>query len=252
MYVNLSGLNILLTGGSGDIGKAIASRLAEAGATVALHYHSKEREAENLAHVMGNNSRAFSSDFSKSENVSKLVEQTVQEMGEIDAVVNSVGTFSRAPMETTDAKWLSEWHKVMNINLASVAFLCKKCVEHWTKKKMPGRIVNIGSSTAFTGDDTEKLHYTISKAGLITLTRSLAKSFAHQGIRAWTLLPGKIKSNIGKKLYAQEKNAQTTAPDTAYRGTEPRDVAPMVAFLCGGLADYASGATIDVNTGSHD
>ncbi|MCY4418772.1 MAG: SDR family NAD(P)-dependent oxidoreductase [Cytophagales bacterium] len=246
MYINLSGLNVLLTGGGGDVGKAIASRLAESGATVALHYHKKEKEVESITRLLGNNSRAFSANFVKNEEVGRLVKQVLDEFEEIDVLVNSVGVLLPHSFLEKDEKWLNDWQLILQANLTSSVFLCKKLVEHWLEKKVPGRIINVGSGSALQGEKIDKLSYAVSKAGMIALTRSIARSYAPDGIRSWVLLPGKIKSRLGGS-FSQEGDDKGSKKN--FRGMEPRDLAPMVAFLCSGLADYASGSTIDVNTG---
>ena len=102
MYINLSGLNILVTGASRGIGKALATKLAEAGATIAVHYNKNVREAENLAHILGNESKAFQADFSKPDEAAKLFERVSLEMGSVEIVINNAGLAKPSTIDSKD------------------------------------------------------------------------------------------------------------------------------------------------------
>ena len=102
MYVNLSGLNVLVTGASRGIGKAVASKLAEAGATVAVHYNKNVREAENLAHVLGNDSQPFQADLSKADEVNSLFDRVIGEFGSLEILINNAGVAIDTPINNGD------------------------------------------------------------------------------------------------------------------------------------------------------
>ncbi|NQZ76852.1 MAG: SDR family NAD(P)-dependent oxidoreductase, partial [Ekhidna sp.] len=159
MYINLSGLNILVTGASRGIGKALATKLAEAGATIAVHYNKNVREAENLAHILGNESKAFQADFSKPGDAAKLFERVTLEMGSIEIVINNAGLAKPAALETKDDEWMKSWNETMTVNLNSAAIICKKAVQHFVSRKAAGRIINIASRAAFRGEEAEYFAY---------------------------------------------------------------------------------------------
>ncbi|MEQ8414567.1 MAG: SDR family oxidoreductase [Imperialibacter sp.] len=251
MYINLSGLNVLVTGASRGIGKAIAAKLAEAGATVAVHYHKSGREAENLAHVLGNESKAFQADLAQPDEVVQLFDKVVSEFGSLELLVNNAGLAIASDMGSADKQWLEEWNKTMMVNLNATAILCKKAIDHWLKRKATGRIINISSRAAFRGDTAEYLAYAASKGGVVSLTRSIARAYGKQGIKAFNIAPGFVRTDMAKE-FVERYGEQVVLGDLALeRLTEPKDIAPMVTFLCSGLADHATGSTIDINAGSY-
>jgi len=251
MYINLAGLNILVTGSSRGIGKALATKLAEAGATIALHYNKNVREAENLAHVLGNESKAFQADFSVSDNAAKLFDRVTLEMGSIEIVINNAGVALQSDISSSDDEWMKVWSKTMNVNLNSSAIICKKAVQHFQSRKTAGRIINIASRAAFRGDEEEYISYATSKAGLISLTKTIAKSYGKSGIKAFVVAPGFVRTDMSKE-FIQKYGEGIAKDDLALeRLTEPKDIAPLVTFLASGLADHATGSTFDVNAGSY-
>ena len=251
MYINLSGLNVLVTGASRGIGNAIAAKLAEAGATVAVHYHKSGREAENLAHVLGNESKAFQADLAQPDQVSQLFDKVVGEFGSLELLVNNAGVAIASDIKAADKQWLEEWNKTMMVNLNATAILCKTAIDHWIKRKATGRIVNISSRAAFRGDTAEYLAYAASKGGVVSLTRSIARAYGKQGIKAFNIAPGFVRTDMAKD-FVERYGEQVVLGDLALeRLTEPKDIAPMVTFLCSGLADHATGSTIDINAGSY-
>jgi len=251
MYINLSGLNILVTGASRGIGKALATKLAEAGATIAIHYNKNVREAENLAHVLGNGSKSFQADFSKANEAAKLFDRVALEMGSIEIIVNNAGLAIQSDVNSSDEDWMKVWNKTMEVNLNSSAILCKKAIQHFLSRKAAGRIINIASRAAFRGEEAEYISYAASKSGLVSLTKTIAKSYGKDGIKAFVIAPGFVRTDMSQDF--MQKYGEGIAKDdlALERLTEPKDVAPLVTFLASGLADHATGATFDVNAGSY-
>lgn len=251
MYINLSGLNILVTGASRGIGKALATKLAEAGATIAIHYNKNVREAENLAHVLGNGSKAFQADFSKTEEAAKLFERVVLEMGSIEIVINNAGLALQSDVNSDDEQWMKVWNNTLKVNLNSAAIICKKAIQHFKSRKASGRIINIASRAAFRGEEEEYISYAVSKAGLVSLTKTIAKSYGKDGIKAFVIAPGFVRTDMSQEF--MQKYGESIAKDdlALERLTEPKDIAPLVTFIASGLADHATGATFDVNAGSY-
>lgn len=251
MYINLSGLNVLVTGASKGIGKAIAIKLAEAGATIAVHYNTNMHEAENLAHILGNGSRPFQADFSKPDDAAKLFERVILEMGNLEILINNAGAAKGIGMEAKDTEWTEAWDETQRINLRSPAILCKKMIRHVTDRKTSGRIINITSRAAFRGDEPEYLAYASAKSGMVTLTRSIARAYGKEGIKAFAVAPGFVRSDMAQEFVSQYGEEHIKGDIALERITEPKDIAPLVTFIASGMADHATGATFDVNAGSY-
>ncbi|MFT6866941.1 MAG: 3-oxoacyl-[acyl-carrier protein] reductase [Cyclobacteriaceae bacterium] len=251
MYINLSGLNILLTGASRGIGKALAIKLAEAGATIAVHYNKNVREAENLCHILGNESRSFQADLSKPDEAAKLFERVILEMGNIEVLINNAGVAIPATVDSTDDLWLKAWNDTIQVNLTSSAVLCKKAVEHFLKRKSSGRIINISSRAAFKGDKADYMAYAASKAGLVALTKSIATSFGKDGVKAFVVAPGFVRTDMAREFMDRYGEEHAKGDLSLERMTEPKDLAPLITFIASGMADHSTGATFDVNAGSY-
>lgn len=251
MYINLSGLNILVTGSSKGIGKALATKLAEAGATIAIHYNKNVREAENLAHILGNESKPFQADFSKPDEAAKMFERVVLEMGSIEIVINNAGLALASDINLSDDDWMKVWDETMMVNLNSAAIICKKAVQHFLSRKAAGRIINIASRAAFRGEEAEYISYAASKAGLVSITKTIARSYGKDGIKAFVIAPGFVRTDMSQEF--MNKYGEGIAKDdlALERLTEPKDIAPLVTFIASGMADHATGATFDVNAGSY-
>jgi len=251
MYINLSGLNILVTGASKGIGKAIATKLAEAGASVGVHYNESTREAESLASIIGNQSRPFQADLSKEGEASKLFERVSLEMGSLEILINNAGVAVPAKINEPEEEWLAKWNTTMMVNLTSPAMLCKKAVEHFISRKAAGRIINIASRAAFRGDKEEYIAYAASKAGLVSLTHSIARNFGEQGIKAFNIAPGFVRTEMAQEFIKQFGEDHAKGDIALERMTEAKDIAPLVTFIASGMADHATGSTFDVNAGSY-
>ncbi len=251
MYVNLSGLNVLVTGASRGIGKAIASKLAEAGATVAVHYNKNVREAENLAHVLGNDSQSFQADLSKADDATSLFDRVVSEFGSLEILINNAGVAIDTAIEESEKKWLESWNRTMMINLNAAGILCHKAINHFLQRQSLGRIINVTSRSAFRGDKAEYLAYAASKGGLVALTASIARAYGKQEIKAFNIAPGFVRTDMAQD-FIEKYGSEYASEDIALeRLTEPKDVAPMVTFIASGMADHATGCTIDINAGSY-
>jgi NAD(P)-dependent dehydrogenase (short-subunit alcohol dehydrogenase family) len=251
MYINLSGLNILVTGASKGIGKAIATKLAEAGATIGVHYNESVTDAENLASIIGNQSRAFQADLSQPGEASKLFERAALEMGSIEVLINNAGHTVHASIDETDDEWMTKWNETFMVNLTSAAVLSKKAIQHFLKRKSSGRIINIASRAAFRGDQEEYMAYAASKSGLISLTHSIARNFGKRGIRAFSVAPGFVRTEMAQEFIRHYGEDQVKGDIALERLTEPKDVAPLVTFLASGMADHTTGSTFDVNAASY-
>lgn len=240
-----------MTGASKGIGKAIATKLAEAGATIGIHYNESTREAESLASIIGNQSRAFQADLSKEGEAAKLFERAALEMGSIEILINNAGIAIPSKLASPEKEWLDKWNTTMMVNLTSAAILSKKAVEHFIKRRSAGRIINIASRAAFRGDKEEYMAYAASKAGMVSLTHTIAKNFGKDGIKAFCIAPGFVRTQMAQQ-FMQQFGEEYTKEDLALeRLTEAKDISPLVTFVASGMADHATGSTFDVNAGSY-
>lgn len=248
MKIDLSNKIILVTGASRGIGRGIAVGLASAGARIAVHFNKNQEIAEQLAEEIGNGSKAFQADLQFPESCKRLFESVVEEFGRIDVLVNNAGIFFNSPLESDS--WLDDWNMTMDVNLRASGILSKLAILHFLKNK-GGRIINISSRAAFRGDNPEHLAYAASKAGMVALTKSIARGYGKDNITSFLIAPGWVKTDMNKETierFGEESITKDLALNTL---TEPKDLAPMVVLLASGLADHATGTTIDINAGSY-
>lgn len=250
MQIDLSGRTILVTGASRGIGRAIAEGCAEAGATVAVHYHQNRDAAEALAETLEHKAQAFQADLTNPHAAQRLWDETVEAFSRVDALVNNAAISEFAPPDAPLDDWLAVWDRTMAANLTAVGVLCRAAVPHFAGNG-GGRIVTIASRAAFRGDTPEYLAYAASKAGVVALMRSIARGYGKQGIAAFTVAPGFTRTDMAQPFIDRYGEAYATDDLALSRMTEPEDIAPLVVLLASGLADHATGTTIDVNAGSY-
>ena len=255
MTIDLSDRTALVTGASRGIGRAIAEALGAAGARVAVHYHRRQADAEAAAQAAGQKSQAFQADLSSAGGAGVLFQGVAEAFGGIDLLINNAGVARSLPLESPDGSfteddWRAGWQQTMAVNLRAPEALCRRAVPHF-RARGGGRIISIASRAAFRGDTPDYLAYAASKAGLVALTRSIARGFGKDGICAFVLAPGFTRTDMAQDFidaygedYALEGNALG-------RLTEPKDIAPLAVLLASGRADHATGTTIDLNAGSY-
>jgi NAD(P)-dependent dehydrogenase (short-subunit alcohol dehydrogenase family) len=250
LNIDLSGQTILVTGASRGIGAAIARRLAGCGARVAVHYGRQRAAADALAAEIGQGAEAFTADLADAGACETLWAMVLARFGKIDALVNNAGTALSSPLDGKTTDWLGDWERTMAVNLTATGLLCRSAIAHF-QETGGGRIVNIASRAAFRGDQPAYFAYAASKGGVVALTRSIARGFGKAGIKAFTVAPGFTRTEMAQEFidaFGEDFAMTDIALD---RLTEPDDVAPTVAFLLSGLADHATGTSIDINAASY-
>ena len=236
-FASLEGKTALVTGASKGIGKAIATELAAAGATVVVGYRSGKDEAEALASDLGG--AAVQADVSSAEEAKRLVE----EAGDLDILVNNAGLTRDGLLARMSD---DDWQTVIDTNLASVFYTCRAVTRPMMKKRA-GAIVNISSIVGVHGN-WGQTNYAASKAGIIGFTKSLARELGSRNIRANVVAPGYVKTQLTDVLPEEATGAMLENTPLGRLG-DPEDVAGAVRFLCSDAASFITGEVLLVDGG---
>jgi len=243
--MNLSDKVAIVTGGGRGIGRAIALKLAEVGATVVVS-DILEEEAEAVAgeiKTAGGQSLACPADVSQASDVARLVEATVEAYGRIDILVNNAGVARDQLLLRMSEE---DWDKVLDVDLKSV-FLCTKAVLRHMLKKRWGRIISLSSIAGLAGNPGQA-NYSSAKAGIIGFTRTVAMEVGSHSVTVNAIAPGFIETDMTKKI-KEEQRQQIKEHIPLDRFGTPRDVAEAVAFLASEEAGYITGQVLSVNGG---
>lgn len=241
--MELKGQVALVTGGSRGIGLAIAQGLAEGGATVAVVARDADRAQAAAAGLPGEGHRGYSADVAKSASVDALVKQVEEELGSIDILVNNAGvTRDNVLMRLKD----EDWDAVVDTNLRG-AFNTIRAASRGMMKRRAGRIVNITSVVGITGNKGQS-NYAASKAGLIGLTKSVARELASRNILVNALAPGYIETDMTADLPEAARESLVGSIALGRLG-QPSDIAGVVRFLAGPAAAYMTGQVLVVDGG---
>ncbi len=245
MKFNLNNKIAIVTGASQGIGKIIAFELAKSGAHVACISRNKkaiESIVEEIT-INGGQASSFPCDISDSDTLSEIITEIIKENSRIDILVNNAGITKDSLLMRMS---IEQWDDVINTNLKG-AFHCTKAVVRYMMKNKFGRIINITSIVGLTGN-AGQANYAASKAGLIGMTKSIAKEVASRGITANCIAPGWIETSMTDKLSGEVKNEFLSHIPVGRIGS-PDDIANAVIFLASDEAGYITGQTITVDGG---
>lgn len=236
----------LVTGSSRGLGRAMVLKLAQVGFDVAVHYGRNEAEAQKVAaeaESCGVRAEVFGADLGTPANAGKLVEEVIARMGRLDVLVNNAGiTRDTLAIRMKD----EDWDAVLQTNLTSAFTASRAAIKHMMRARA-GRIVNVASVVGLTGNPGQA-NYVASKAGLIGLTRALAKEYGGRGITVNAVAPGFIASDMTAELPEDTRTAYLANIPLGRFG-QPEEVAAVVAFLASDAAAYVTGQTIGIDGG---
>ncbi|WP_405220518.1 SDR family NAD(P)-dependent oxidoreductase [Lentisalinibacter sediminis] len=240
----------LITGASRGIGRETARRLAAAGYRVAVHCGRQEDAARAVsASLTGSGHEVFRADLADPDAAAGLVERVAQHYGRIDLLVNNAGVFlHHDPNQVDLAAWRAAWRDTLAVNLVAAADLAFCCLPHFPESG--GKIINVSSRGAYRGEP-ESPAYGASKAGMNSLTQSLAKALGGRGIMVYGVAPGWVETDMAASHLHGPGGDAIRAQSPLHRAARPEEVANTIAFLAGEETDFLSGAIIDVNGASY-
>ena len=230
--------NILVTGSSRGIGRAIVEALEDSGAHTVAGHSSR------------GGAREIGADLAQPGAAEALWAEALERLGgRIDVLVNNAGVFEAAPIASAGDEWVAGWERTMRINLTASAELSRLAVLHF-RESGGGRIVNVSSRAAYRGDSPDHWHYAASKAGMIGMTKSIARGYAGEGIYAFAVCPGFTVTGMVDD-YLDSRGGGAFLKDIPLgRAAEPEEVAETVRWLALEAPPSATGAVIDVNGAS--
>lgn len=231
--------HVLVTGGTRGIGAAIVEAMTARGAHV-------------VAHGRVDTPSSIGADLAEAGAADRLWERALERLdGRIDALVNNAGVFEPVAVEATSDAWREAWARTMQINLLASADLCRRAVLHFQDRGGGGRIVNIASRAAYRGDSPAHWHYAASKAGMVAMTKSIARGYAAEAILAFAICPGFVMTGMAEDYLSSRGGEKLLADIPLGRVAEPAEVASIAAYLALDAPASMTGAVLDVNGASY-
>ncbi|MFZ4746764.1 MAG: SDR family NAD(P)-dependent oxidoreductase [Sphingomonas sp.] len=223
-------MNILLTGGTRGIGAAIAARLSD-------HNVFATGSADG--------------DLADPSTPATLWEAAIDRFGgRVDVLINNAGVFEATPLDLSDADWSAGWARTMQVNLTASAELCRFAVRHFLAAG-GGRIVNVASRAAYRGDSPAHWHYAASKAGMVAMTKTIARGYAAQNVYAFAICPGFTMTGMADDYLASRGGDKLLADIPLGKVADPEEVAEIAAFCALSAPPSMTGAVLDVNGASY-
>jgi len=230
-------LHILVTGASRGIGAAIVGALEDQ----RVVGHSSKGDGGTIAADLGEPGVAEG----------LWAEALARLDGRIDVLVNNAGIFEAAPLALDHAEWVAAWERTQRVNLTASAELCRLAVRHFRDRGGGGRIVNVASRAAYRGDSPDHWHYAASKAGMIGMTKSIARAYAGEGIYAFAVCPGFTVTGMVDDYLASRGGVAALGELPLGRPATPVEIAEIVRWLATGAPASATGAIVDANGASY-
>jgi NAD(P)-dependent dehydrogenase (short-subunit alcohol dehydrogenase family) len=246
----LKGKVAIVTGAGTGIGKVLAKRLAEDGASVVIaDLRDFDRAAAELAKATGAKTLGVQVDVASEDDARRMAAETMKAFGRIDVLVNNAAIFSALELKPFEKIPVAEWRKVMDVNIMGVALCSAACVPHMRKGGY-GRIINLASGAPLKGVPNF-LHYISSKGAVIAMTRGMARELGADGITVNALAPGfTLSENVAKKQDHMKAGERTRMTRAIQRDEKPEDLVGAVSFLASEDAAFMTGQTLVVDGGS--
>lgn len=240
----------LVTGASRGIGRATAIELSKRGYTIAVHYCRNKTEAQNtLTMLEGDGHFICKADLRAPKEVDELFVQLDQHFEELHVAVNNAGVAIKHPIEMPADEWLEKFRKTIEVNLHGAASVSYHSLKRMAKTGS-GTIVNVTSRGAFRGEP-QMPGYAASKAGLNSLTQSMAKAAGEFGISVVAVAPGFVDTDMSAQLLTAEELESVKKQSPLNRIAQPEEVARLIGFLCEPESKHLSGAVVDINGASY-
>jgi 3-oxoacyl-[acyl-carrier protein] reductase len=231
--------HILITGSTRGIGASIADTLAARGVRF-------------VGHGRADGDLVLGADLAEAGAADALWDRALDRLdGRIDVLVNNAGVFEPIAVDAPADDWQAAWARTMQINLQASADLCRRAVLHWRERAVPGRIVNVASRAAYRGDSPDHWHYAASKAGMVAMTKSIARGFAGEGILAFAVCPGFTMTGMAQEYLASRGGEKLLADIPLGKVADPEEVANTVAYLALEAPPSMTGAVLDINGASY-
>ena len=231
-------MNVLLTGASRGIGAATLEAFTSSGHRVAGH---STRGGNDL----------IGGDLADPRSPRRIWDDAVEQLGgRIDVLVNNAGIYEGIADDSSDEEWHAAWARTMQVNLNAAGDLCRHAVGHF-RANGGGRIVNVASRAAFRGDSPNHWHYAASKAAMIGMTKTIARSYAAEGILAFAVAPGFTVTDATEEYLEGRGGAQILADIPLGRVTSPTEVAEAIRWLATDAPAASTGSVIDLNGASY-
>jgi len=232
-------MNILITGASRGIGGAAYALLKEHGHRV-------------VGHSTKGSDELIAGDLLNPAAPRDIWDTAVDELdGEIHVLVNNAGIYEAVADNAPDDEWHAVWHRTLTVNLQAAADLCRLAVSHFLDRGGGGRIINIASRAAYRGDSPQHWHYAASKAGMVGMTKTIARGYAGEGILCFGVAPGFTVSEMTADYLQGRGGAQVLADIPLGRVASTDEVAEVIRWLASDAPASATGSVIDVNGASY-
>ena len=248
---NLAGKTVLVTGGSRGIGAAIARAVGAAGGRVLLNYAQNRDAAERVQREIGRERcHLLQTDLAQPAEVEQLWNEAVGLAPRIDVLVNNAGIFEDIRVDAPLAAWRTAWARVLQVNLQAPADLCRAAILHF-REHGGGKIINVTSRAAFRGEAPDEMPYGASKGALVTLTKTIARGFAGDGVLAFSIAPGFTDTEMVTGSLDPAAIADVTRDIPLGAMADPEEIGALAAFLCDDRVRHLTGASFDVNGASY-
>jgi NAD(P)-dependent dehydrogenase (short-subunit alcohol dehydrogenase family) len=249
--IDLTDRVVLITGAAGGIGAATARTVAGRGGYVVVHDVRTDGHLGALADELGDRAHAVAGDLADPRAAAPLWREALAWRGRVDVLVNNAGIYEPADPDGDVEAWTAAWERTLAICLTTPATLCREAIATFRAQDSGGIVINLASRAAFRGEDPEYWHYAAAKAGIVAVTKTIARQYGRDGVTAFAVAPGFVNTPFNDAL-VERYGLDFFAQDTGLGEVAgPQDLANVIAFLASGLARHATGTTIDVNGASY-